>query len=235
MSERFKPSDLKSKEVLKSIFSSQLQELSKLSEEEKAKKNEDLRELIKYYFELANATDEKSFQICNFSLQYLVLCAIALGILLMHFSLVKPAVFSASFSFLAVQILYLLIITIFYESGSRQKNFLSYDFYPAEQNNLVFPRKKKFAFFSLGAFFRSKKPQSAPRAYLEALRSFTRNYWEDDTDQKILNNLDQLFMLQAEYSFANRILVRLKKLRFWSLIASILSAAAVYFFVLCFS
>jgi len=219
----FRPEDLKVKKLLDNVVAQELEALERLDHDAKQRKNDELRELIKYYFELNNRIDERCTRISNFSLQFLFICGIGIGVLLRYRSVVDTASFTIILSFLSVQVLYLLLIVLSYESAVRLKD-MRYNM-PEEQaleqlepsSNILKDIRRSFS----RAFFRSWRRKGEPAAYVEGLKSFVRNYHEEDINKKILNNTEQLYMLQAENAYSNRLCLRLRRLRFWAITVSV--------------
>tara|TARA_B100000315_G_C14556915_1_gene578620 strand:- start:1023 stop:1358 length:336 start_codon:yes stop_codon:yes gene_type:complete len=78
------------------------------------------------------------------------------------------------------------------------------------------------------AVFHPIKSSDDPKPYLGGLRSFVQNFREDNIDNKILNNIEQLYILQAQESQLNRLLLKLRRLRFMSIISSIMAVLCIY-------
>tara|TARA_B100000315_G_C14556915_1_gene578621 strand:- start:1291 stop:1731 length:441 start_codon:yes stop_codon:yes gene_type:complete len=131
MIRNFSQDDLKVKKLIQNVISHELEAISKLDPEEKERKNQDLRGLIEHYFTLNNAIEEKCYRICNFSLQFLILCLIATGALLLQRDKIGLIVFTLVLSFLAIQVLFLLLIAITHESESQIKD----SFYAAKEDD----------------------------------------------------------------------------------------------------
>lgn len=231
----FRPTDLKVKKMIDEVASQELAALDKLDDNAKQRKNDELRELIKYYFELNNRVDERCTRIANFSLQFLVLCALGMGVVFLYRDVISIASFTIILAFFSLQILYLLLIVLSYESAVRLKD-IRYISSQEELDELAPPRsiikdlKRSFS----RAFFHSWRRRGEPTTYLEGLKSFVRNYYEQDINKKILNNMEQLYMLQAENLHCARLYRRLRRLRFWSITVSITSGlflALLFYFV----
>lgn len=230
----FCPADLKGKKILDNVVSEQLKSLEKLDDEAKQRKNDELRELIKYYFELNNRIDERCARIANFSLQFLVLCAIGMGVVFLYKETIGIPSFTIMMVFFSLQVLYLLLITLSYESATRIKDirYISSEEKteePQQPRSIIKDLKRSFS-----RAFLPWRHKGEPAAYVEGLKSFVRNYHEQDINKKILNNMEQLYMLQAENAYCNRLHLRLRRLRFWSITASVVSGlllALLFYFV----
>ncbi len=220
MSDRFKQNDLKSKEFLKSMLNQELGELSKLDEQEKNGKNEDLRGLITYYFELNKSTEERCLRLSNFSLQFLVLCIISIGLFMLYKETIGLMLFTMLVSFFSLHILFSLLIVTAHESGLRAKDYL-YGVSPEDDISQVDSKTKNPIKSIYKAFSNLRHSRGDPAPYLESVRSFVRNFHEESIEQKIINNMEQLYLFQAENAYCTRLCFRIRRLRFWSLTVSI--------------
>ena len=229
----FRPADLKVRKLLDKVAAQELAALAKLDEGAKQHKNEELRELIKYYFELNNRLDERCARIANFSLQFLVLCVIGIGVIFLYQYVIGIPFFTIMLSFFSLQVLYLLLIALSYESaaGVKEIRYIS-----GEEEAQEYARSRsivKDLSHSFSRAFFSWRRRGEPAAYVEGLKSFVRNYHEEDIDKKILNNMEQLYLLEAENVQCNRLCFRLRRLRFWSITVSIAGGfflALMFFF-----
>ena len=208
--------------------------LSNREDDAKTRKNDDLRDLIKYYFDLNNALEDRCTRINNFSLQFLLLCILGAGFILYHWHGFTPVLFTLAFSFLCVHMLFLLLIVIAYESELRAKDSLfSIEAENGEAKEWFYFRGESVIKHFSRAILRPRGSPDAPRPYVEGLRSFVRNYREEDINQKIINNMEQLYLLQAQHSHCNRLYFRLRRLRFWAMATSmtvLLTLAPLFYF-----
>ena len=78
---KFKPKDLKVKKVLSDVISQEIEGLNKLNNEDKEIRNNDLKDMIRYYFDLNNNIELRCAKICNFALHFLVIAIIASSLL----------------------------------------------------------------------------------------------------------------------------------------------------------
>jgi hypothetical protein len=226
MNGKFKPGHLKSKEFLKSIVNQELDELNKLDDEAKNKKNEDLCGLIKYYFELNKNTEEKCLRLSNFSLQFLVLCIMGVGAVLLYQETLGLMLLTIFLSFFSLHVLYALLIVAAHESGSRTKDYL-YAIETEDGGQKPDAEKKTPLKSIFNTFSNLRSSKGDPTTYLGSVRSFVRNFHEEDINQKIINNMEQLYLFQAENSYCIKLFFRIKRLRFWSFVTSMGASMAI--------
>lgn len=211
---KLSPEECNQLKQLKDNVSKELDLLLKIDREEKQKKNEEIISLIKYYRTLTEEVETRRNRIYNFTLQFLVICLTAIGILLSLFNGKSNLFFWGLLIILITFIVFSVLIIIIYEfqSGFRYPflNLKEYGnkwkwFYYGNQYILKINTNP----ISRKCFNQTLEP------YLNGLNEFIKNYRKENIDKEISDNIQQLYLLQVHNYYKNRFYLQLTRIRLY--------------------
>jgi hypothetical protein len=209
---------------LEGSITKELEGLTKLDNQTKKEKNDDIKTMIKYYIDMTNNIEDRRNRIYNFTLQLLSICLAGLGLIISQRKNIYPAIFLPVTLFFLVQILGSLLIVILYlmQSGFRY-NFL-------EEKLEKYGNKWKWFYYgnkevrklSANAIFKSKKFHDTVKPYLSGLKNFVNNYKMENIDVEISENIQQLYLLLVHNYYKNRFYLQLNNIQKKSIILTII-------------
>lgn len=216
----------------------ELNVLSNLDDETKKKKNEDIKEMIKYYTALTQKKEEGREKIYQFSLQVLLICITAFGLFITQKSVIDSI--SASnfiYSIFFITLLLILLEQIFFTILIISLYYYQSSFPFSFKNLKEFGNKWKWFYYgneeilkmSTREIFIEKKFDKTLKPYLNGLSFFIREYSHEDMDKELKNNVIQLYLLQVHNYYKNRFHLRLSTLQKYSMLGLI---AIIFFGIL---
>lgn len=193
--------------ALKSEIETALRSLLQLSDEAKIHKNEDAKEMIRYYGGMTDSMETRRIRIADFAWQSLAVTLTAAGVIL---SLSMVAVIKIP--------LLLVLATIFVVSLLKIREY-------QVQSALRYPFRDFPEYANMWKWFYYGNPYVAKinhdpftvedsqdedqSRYLQGLKMFVSNYSGETIDQELHDNLLQLFILQVHNYYKNRFYLRL--------------------------
>lgn len=215
---------------LEEQVSTELESLAALSESEKREKNQDIKEMIKYYNGLTTTIEGRRNQLYSSSLQLFALFLTISGLLIALRDDLGDwlVVFLA---FLVVQLLSVVFMILFYEtqSGFRYP-FLKLKEY-GNQWKWFYYANEHVTSMSRRPVFPEKDPEKTLLPYFKGLVHFIQSYRSETLDSEIIANVQQLYLLQAHNYFKNKFYKQLTMIRMWSLVGSIVASILGLFYV----
>jgi hypothetical protein len=184
-----------------------LTSLRRLSAGVKKEKNQDTKEMIRYFGDLTNNMETRRIRITDFAWQSLTIGLTAFGVLW-----ALPIVIVLKISFLLVLATVLIMALLKIRESEVQSHFR----YPF----LKFPEYgNKWKWFYYGNAFipkmndnpsdLEKRRADDERLYLRGLDLFVTSYSRETIDRELHDNLIQLFLLQVHNYYKNRFYLRL--------------------------
>lgn len=221
------PEEQKRLKDMESSISQELQLIKGLDESTKKTKNDDIKSMIKYYINLTNNIEDRRTRIHDFTLQMLMICITAAGLLYTQYQKICPIIFWTITAVLLEQIIFSFVSVFFYE---KQSGF-RYPFLDLEQYGNTWKwfyyGNRELLKINACPIKTSKKFGETIEPYLKSFGTFTRNYREENLDAEILNNIQQLHLLQVHNFYKNRFYLQLTNIRKWSIILFPIVAAIV--------
>ncbi len=184
-----------------------LASLHKLSEKKKITKNQDIKEMIRYYNATTKNIEDRRIQIANFSWQTSAVVITALGLTL---SIHMIAILKIPLLILLATILAMSFLKIREYHVQSQSKYI-FRRYPEFENNWkwFYYGNKFMTDINPNPFDFEKTTGNDRLLYLDAMDLFAGNYASESIDQELQSNLVQLFILQAHNFYKNRFYLRL--------------------------
>ena len=203
---------------LEKEISKKLNELRKLPEDLKKRKNDDIIKMISYYVDMSNKLDDRRLRIHNFSLQLLAISATGLAILFSNYYRIKLMDFGKFFIYAATIVFSVLIISslissIFYvrQSGYRFL-FLKLQDYGNNKWKWFYYANKEILKIDRNPIIRTNKYEKTKKPYYSGLLNFLSNYKEENLDKEITDNIQQLYLFQVHNYYKNQFYLQLTKI-----------------------
>ena len=221
---------------LKEKISRKLIKLRSLPDELKIEKNDDIKEMIRYYIDLTDKIEDRRVRIHTFGLQLLAISATGLALLFSQYDeiesmdLAKFLIWPVTL-ILSVLILSSLISSIFYVRQSWFRYpFLKLKDYGNNKWKWFYYGNEEILKISTNPFSRQRNLKKTLEPYLSGLSNFLSNYKDENLDKEISDNIQQLYLLQVHNYYKNRFYLQLTKIWKWSfsIVIIILVSAALY-------
>jgi len=219
---------------LNEVVSKKLEELMKLPDDLKRNKNEDIKEMIRYYNSMSDKVEDRRIHIHVSSLQLLAISVTGLALLVsqsdaMRTTALGKLLFLPTVLIVGMVVLSSLISSLLYEmqSGFRYP-FLKFDKY-GNQWKWFYYGNQEILKINRNPIFKSKDPIKTKVPYLNGLSRFLSNYKNEDLSKEITDNIQQLYLLQVHNYFKNRFYLQLTVIWKWAFYAIF---AIIVFFIL---
>lgn len=211
----------------------EIESLSGLSQEEKVRKNADIKSMIHYFVDETAKIEDRRTKMSDFTWQTLGLMVAAFGVTVALN--ISPFIKIFIYIVLLVMVLFSIIKLFEFTAQSRFR-------YPF----LKIPEySNRWKWFYNGNKYIVKIGESPFRLtplrimqdkfyYLEGFKLFVGNYFKETVDKEISDNLSQMYLLEVHNYYKNRFYLRL--LRYdvwmqWTIIALII--AYIIFIIIC--
>ena len=199
---------------LEEELSQKLQDITKLSAEEKKKINEEIKTLIPYYGDLTDKIENRRIRMHDFSVQLLIALIAALTFLLTyeHLKLETSILVWIYYSSIVVIVIFILacaIISVIFIWQSK----LRYPFLQHEK----FSNKWKWFYYGNPSITKIninpfRKGVDDYEHYLKGMIYFVDNYTKETIDKELEDNLQQLFLLQVHNYYKNKFYLQLTRI-----------------------
>lgn len=219
------------KQLEKATFD-KLDELRKLPDDAKRKKNEDIKEMIRYYNVMTDTIEDRRNRMHNFSLQLLAISITGLVFIISQSARIQMMDLGRVLFWVAILIVSVLIVSSLISSFlfEMQSSF-RYPFLDLEQHGnkwkWFYYGNKKILEINANPIFKSKGTEKTLKPYLNGLTIFISNYNKENLEDEITDNIQQLYLLQVHNYFKNRFYLQLTKVRnvtFFAVLIIIVSA-----------
>ena len=213
---------------LKKEIIQKLEEITQLKDSLKKNKNEDIKQMIKYYRNMMIEVEDRRTRLNNFNLQMLAISVTALVWIISNCQIFGNIQLGNIFYnfilwFLAVCVVTSIISIIDFSFQSAFK----YPFHKLKEFG------NKWKWFYLGNEeilrinanpnpFSKKHWKNSSKPYLKGLSIFLNNYEKEDLNKEITDNMQQLYLLQVLNYYKNEFYFQLNKIWKYSLCIIIL-------------
>jgi hypothetical protein len=211
---------------LKKEIMQKLEEITQLKDSSKKNKNEDIKQMIKYYRNMIIEVEDRRTRLNNFNLQTLAVSVVAFVWIISNcqkFDDLQLGNIFYIFTLLIIGELALTsIISILYFSF---QSAFKYPFLKLKEFG------NKWKWFYLGNEeilrinanpFSKKHWKNSLKPYLRGLSIFLNNYEKEDLNKEITDNIQQLYLLQVYNYYKNQFYFQLNKIWKYSLYIIIL-------------
>ena len=207
----------------------EINQIKNLKEKDILDKNSDVISMMNYYSKLTNDIELRRNNINNFTIQLLAICIASITVIITNIS--KLSIFIIFFSSLGLIVLLIYCIlslfTFIKQSGYK------YQFIKIKK----FSNKWKWFYYgnefiskiNSNSIFPSKKSSKTVEPYLKGLAFFISKYKNENSKKKLIDNLQQLFLLQVHNYYKNKFILKLEKIR--SIFIEIIIIFLIIFFV----
>jgi len=203
---------------LKKEVSEILEELENLGDNERTKKNNEIKNMINYYNGLTDKIEDRRVRINNFSLQILAV-SIAASVVLITSKSVKIDSDIDLIIFYAAMVTFLVLITsslitsiFFLRQSSFRYPFLKIEGVGVNQWKWFYYGNKYIERINRNPIWPSKKHSETNIPYLKGLKYFVNSYIEENSKKEIRNNIQQLYLLQVHNYYKNKFYLQLTKI-----------------------
>lgn len=209
------------KTKLKKILSQKLEEITKLKDNLKKNKNEDIKQMIKHYRNMTIEIEDRRTRLNNFNLQMLAISVTALAILISNsqkFINIQSGniLYYCTLSIIAVLIVSATLSLLFFA----QQSSFKYPFLELKE----FGNKWKWFYrgneeilkINVNPFFK-KNWSNSLKPYLKGLSIFLDHYEKEDINKEVIDNIQQLYLLQVHNYYKNQFYLQLTNIWKYSL------------------
>jgi len=218
--------------AISDVILKELESFESLAETEKAKKNEEIVSLMKYYNELSQQIENRRISIYNSTLQTVVICLTAIGLLVAQRANIPTLLFRFSIFVLVTQFIFSLVTLAIYQFQSYYKD---YPFFKVK-----YCGKNTWKWFYYGneyiqrinrnPVFPSEDFKLTIEPYLEGLKKFISEYKCENLNKEIIGNIQQLYIVQVHNYYKNKFYLQLTVTRLIPLL--IIAVTIVVYFIL---
>lgn len=195
-----------------------LEEITQLKDSSKKNKNEDIKQMIKYYRNMLIEVDDRRTRLNDFNLQILLISVTALALLYTNYQ----KIFNGQLG----NIIYLFIIFILMVFAlTSLVSIICFSYQSAFKYPFLELKEfgNKWKWFYLGNEeilrintnlnpFSKKNLKNSLEPYLRGLSIFLNNYEKEDLNKEITDNIQQLYLLQVYNYYKNQFYFQLNKI-----------------------
>jgi hypothetical protein len=190
-----------------------LSKLIVMDKDQKLKINEDVNKMISYYNQLTEQIESRRSRIIESSWQTLTILIAAAGLLIA--SKLSGIILYPALVIFTIQIIFAILKLLEYQAQSGFK-------YPF--NNSDYGNKWKWFYYGnpyikkikTNPFQKEHKNKKNLLPYLEGLHFFVENYVNETLDKELIDNIQQLYLIQAHNYYKNKFYLRLNNYDLWA-------------------
>lgn len=228
---------------LKKQIMTKLSELVELADEEKKGKSENIKEMIRHYYEETSIVEEARNRINRFSLQIFAMSVAGLGIIISQITELRKSNLGELFFWSVTSCFIVLIISVFCSTVFYQ--FQSWYRYPflmlSEQGFEEYGNRWKWFYYGNKEILninpnpflsKKRKIRGTIEPYMKGLLNFVTNYRDEDLNSEIIADVIQLYLLQVYNYYKNRFNLQLTKIWLFSFVSiSLIVFTSILFYV----